>query len=154
MKYKQQGLYTIKDEYFERFRNEYFMDNKQENRPYYYAVKSDNGIIWMIPISSKIDKYKAKIKKDERRYKSCIFYHIVRMKRREHAFLIGNIFPITEKYIKSEFTIKQKHFILETDKIVKDINTKTKRYLSMVRVGKLKPYVDILEIEKQLLSEK
>ena len=30
------GLYTVKDRYFTEFGNGYWVDNKQEGRPYYY----------------------------------------------------------------------------------------------------------------------
>jgi len=46
------GLYNVKDTYFNDFKNKYLSDNKQENRPYYCAVKNKDGIIWLIPISS------------------------------------------------------------------------------------------------------
>ena len=83
----------------------------------------------------------------------CIIYHIGKVKNKEHAFLIGNIFPVIPKYIRGSFTINNKPYIVEDELITKKINAKTKIYLSMVRYGKLKPFVDILKIEKELLKE-
>lgn len=153
MEYIKHGLYKVKDEYFNRFRNDYFMDNKQEKRPYYYALKDKNDIIWFIPISSKVDKYNKKIEKDTKKYGKCIFYHIGKIKNKKNAFLIGNMFPITTRYIKGAFTLNNSPYILKDKILIKKINATAKNYLSMVRYGKLKPFVDILKIEQELLEE-
>ncbi len=55
------GLYTVKDRYFTEFGNGYWVDNKQEGRPYYYLFQDTDGVDWVIPISSQVDNYKRKI---------------------------------------------------------------------------------------------
>lgn len=68
------GLYIIKDKYFVDFPNDKHMQNKGENRPHYYAIKDGDGLYWMIPISSKVDKFRAKIEDVERKsvgYSGC-----------------------------------------------------------------------------------
>lgn len=52
-------FYFIKDEYYEKFANCGIMSNKAEEhgRPCYYSIYSD-GYYWMVPISSKVEKYK------------------------------------------------------------------------------------------------
>lgn len=67
------GLYTIKDRYFSDFKSDRHMHNKSEGRPYYLSIREHNGITWFIPISSKVDKYKAKIAQDEIKYGNCIY---------------------------------------------------------------------------------
>lgn len=49
------GLYTVKDRYFTEFGNGYWVDNKQEGRPYYYLFQDTDGVDWVIPISSQVD---------------------------------------------------------------------------------------------------
>ena len=62
-------LYFIKDSFYDRFSNCGLLENKdiingkEHNRPCCYALKfnkGDKNIYWMIPISSKIEKYKQK----------------------------------------------------------------------------------------------
>jgi len=62
-------LYFIKDSFYDRFSNCGLLENKdiingkEHDRPCCYALKFNNGdknIYWMIPISSKIEKYKQK----------------------------------------------------------------------------------------------
>lgn len=72
------GLYTVKDRYFTEFGNGYWVDNKQEGRPYYYLFQDTDGVDWVIPISSQVDNYKRKIAKEEKKrgVGKCIYYHI------------------------------------------------------------------------------
>ena len=52
-------LYHIKDEYFDAINDDSLMQNheKGKKRPTYFTIK-DKNILWFIPISSKVDKYK------------------------------------------------------------------------------------------------
>ena len=35
----------------------YLKGNKEGNRPHYYCLEDADGLYWMIPLSSKIEKY-------------------------------------------------------------------------------------------------
>ena len=54
-------LYFIKDEFFEIVGEEYLKMNKDDTqRPHYYAFKdSSTNLLWVIPCSRQVDKYKA-----------------------------------------------------------------------------------------------
>ena len=55
---KKTGFYIIKDQFFEDMADPYLKGNKAENRPHYYCFEdTKEGIYWMIPLSSQIDKY-------------------------------------------------------------------------------------------------
>lgn len=129
------------------------MDNKHENRPYYLAIADSNGIMWLIPISSKVDKYKAKIAADELKYGECLTCHIIRFMSEERAVLIGNMIPVIPQYIKGEFTIQNKHYVIRDEVSIKAIKKRCSRYLSLVRAKKLYPVVDIMRTEQVLLSK-
>ncbi len=52
------GFYIIKDSFLEDMGEPYLKDNKKGNRPHYYCyIDSNTGLFWMIPLSSKIEKY-------------------------------------------------------------------------------------------------
>ena len=57
-------LYHIKDEFFEKINDGGLMINHENghSRPSYLAIK-DNNILWFIPLSTKIEKYKSIIEK-------------------------------------------------------------------------------------------
>ena len=144
------GLCIVSDQYFTDFPNIRHMSNKHESRPYYLALRKSDGIIWLVPLSSQVEKYQAKIEADEKKYGECIFYYITRVKGKDSAFLIGNIIPVREEYIKKPFTMNGVPFVIQDKKDIKMINKKVNRYLTMVRYGKMKPAVDILAIEAAL----
>ena len=77
----------------------YLKGNKKENRPHYYCFEDENtGIYWMIPLSSKIEKYRKIMEKREAKGKTCDILHILRLDdKRESVFLIQDMFPITEQ---------------------------------------------------------
>ena len=51
--------YHIKDEFFDKINNKGLMINheKGHSRPSYLVIK-ENDILWFIPLSTKVDKYK------------------------------------------------------------------------------------------------
>lgn len=148
------GLCVIKDKFFEDFPHNNHMQNKNESRPYFLAIKGCDEIFWLVPISSRVDKYKAKIEKDTEKFGECLFCHIGRIMGRESAFLIGNMIPVTEEYIKKPFTVCGAPYVVQDKELIKQIRTRASRYLALVRAKKLSPYVDILEIERILLNRK
>ncbi len=130
------------------------MSNKHENRPYYLAVRETAGILWLIPLSSQVEKYNAKIREDERKHGECIYYYVTKVKGKESAFLIGNAIPATEKYIKKAFTVMGKPFVVRDKTDIKKIKSKLSRYLTLVRRGIMIPAVDVLKIERELLDQR
>lgn len=148
------GLYKVKDEYFEHFKSNYFTDNKSENRPYYLSFKDKDNIIWLIPLSSQTVNYQLKISQDIENRGECLFYYIDKIYGTDRVFLIGNMFPVTKEYILGEYTYSKIHYVVQDKKTIKEVSKRAKKFLTLVTYGKLKPYVDILSIKKELLNNK
>lgn len=149
------GLYIVTDEFFLKYdRDSKLMLNKNERRPYYCGINI-NGIVWLVPLSTKVEKYKKIIYATEKKHGKgkCVFYHIAKVKQEERAFLIGDAFPCTEKYIKKPFTISGIPYILRNKADVIAIRKRLSRFIALVRNGNLHPNADILRIEKALLDE-
>ena len=72
MKVQTGYLYHIKDEFFDRINNKGLMINHENghSRPSYLAIKDDN-ILWFIPLSTKIEKYRTIIENKEKKYGTC-----------------------------------------------------------------------------------
>ena len=84
--------------------NKEIIDGKQHNRPCCYLFKfsnDDSDIYWMIPISSKVDKYKLQYQKSIDKYGICDNISFGYVLGEECAFLPQNLFPITERYINN-----------------------------------------------------
>ena len=134
---KKTGFHIIKDNFFEEMSDPYLKGNKAENRPHYYCFEdSDSRIFWMIPLSSKIDKYKKIVEKKEKLGMPCDIIHIVKLDdSKESAFLIQDMFPITDEYIEREYTIAGNHLMVTSEHIAKTIEKKAKKVLKMLKQG-------------------
>ena len=65
---KKTGFYIIKDKFFEDMSDPYLKANKAGNRPHYYCFEDTSvEIYWMIPLSSRIDKYRQIMEKKEKK---------------------------------------------------------------------------------------
>ena len=149
------GLYSMKDKYFQEFKKPYWVDNKNEHRPYYYAFKDPDGIDWLIPMSSQTEAYSAKIKKVEakRGEGNCVYYHIGTVAAIERVFLIGDMFPVSPSHVKAPFTIGNVHYIVKDRDLNKVLYSKAMRYLKLVESGTMKSRNDILGIKRVLLNK-
>lgn len=102
-------VYHIKDEYFEFVKDEQLMKNHENGntRPTYFCIKNTNSkVLWFIPMSSKVEKYKKIQEQKIKKSGVCDTIVIGKYRRKESVFLIQNIFPITEKYIDHIDTIR------------------------------------------------
>lgn len=102
-------VYHIKDEYFEFVKDEKLMKNHENGntRPTYFCIKNTNSkVLWFIPMSSKVEKYKKIQEQKIKKSGVCDTIVIGKYRRKESVFLIQNIFPITEKYIDHIDTIR------------------------------------------------
>ena len=156
---KRTGFYIIKDKFFEDMSDPYLKGNKAESRPHYYCFEDTaTGIYWMIPLSSRIDKYRRIMDRKEKSGKSCDILHIVKLgNSRESAFLIQDMFPITEDYIEREYTIAGNHLMLTSEHTVREIEQKARKVVGMLKRGiKFTPtQPDVMAIlEKLRIQEK
>ena len=137
MQMKKTGFYIIKDKFFEDMPDPYLKGNKAGNRPHYYCLEDTSiGIYWMIPLSSRIDKYKRIMEKKEKAGKPCDILHIVKLDdSRESTFLIQDMFPITEEYIEREYTIARNHLMLTSEHTAKEIERKARKVMGMLKRG-------------------
>ena len=149
------GFYIRSDDFFKDFPDRYLKGNKKQNRPHYYAIKDKNGLLWMIPMSSRIEKYQRIIDKKKASGKHCDTLHIAKLdNNKESVFLIQDIFPVSEKYIERKYTINGNHLKITSEHLAKDILRKVKKTLGLIRRGvKFTPtQANVLKIEQDLLN--
>lgn len=133
----ERGFYIIKDKFFQEMQDPYLKGNKEANRPHYYCFREEKtGLFWMIPLSSKIDKYKKIMNQKLKSGKSCDILHIIRLDNgKESVFLIQDMFPITEEYIEKKYTIGHNHLILTSEHSAIEIEKKAKKVMNMLKKG-------------------
>lgn len=78
------NFYFLNDSYFIDFTNEMLMSNKEtargtaHDRPCFYAIYDENtSLYWLIPISSKIAKFKSIYQKKMTAMANVILLHLV-----------------------------------------------------------------------------
>lgn len=150
------GFYILKNDYFVDMADPYLKNNKDGNRPFYYCVKGEKDgkdIYWMIPLSSRIEKYRNIINSRTTANKPCDGLYIAKLPSGvESAFLIQDVFPTSAKYIEREYTLGGNHLILPYQKDVLEIDRRTRKVLALIRRGiKLTPTSpDVMAIYRKL----
>jgi len=155
---KKTGFYIIKEKFFIDTADPYLKRNKQENRPHYYCFRdTKDGVYWMIPLSSKVEKYRTIMNKRVANNKPCDTLHIVELdNNRKSVFLIQDIFPITDEYIEREYTVNGTPLMLTSEHTVREIDRKARRVIGLLKRGvKFTPtQPDIAAILKMLKGDK
>lgn len=150
-------FYFIKDSFFELFKDYDLMQNKENGnkRPCYFCFKDleDEEIIWFVPISSKVEKYKAIYEKKLKTKKKVYNFVFGKVLGKEKAFLIQNIFPTTEEYIENVY--RNRECDVEITKVLKDnVISVSMNVIKLAKKGINIPFYDIIEMKNILLSKK
>ena len=93
------------------------------------------------------------MEKKEKTRKPCDIIHIVKLDdSRESAFLVQDMFPITEEYIEREYTIAGNHLMLTSEHTAREIERKARKVMGMLKHGiKFTPtQPDVMSILKKL----
>ena len=158
-RYKEGYVYHIKDEFFEKMDKEIpdnkLMANKENGnyRPTYYCTKDENtGLLWVVPMSTKFDKYQAEYDKQVARFGSCLKIVLGEFDQQKSAFLLQNMFPITGEYLDHVHTRSGKAIRVEND-IQKTIRSNMKRLKELTKRGKKVTFTDFVQMEKIMLDE-
>ncbi len=132
------------------------MNKEDTQRPHYYAFKDGStGLLWVIPCSKQVKKYKQIIENKKKAGKKHNHIQIIKVNGIEQAFLYQDMFPIIEKYIKNPY-IKQKVFMeIKDPKKLSAIEENANGIIKLMRHGvKFTPtQPDIIRIEKLMLEE-
>lgn len=131
------------------------MTNKENGnkRPCYFCFNDpiDKEIIWFVPISSKVEKYK-KVYENKKKDRNKVYNFVFgRVLGKERVFLIQNIFPTTEKYIESKY--KNKEQDVEITKALKQEIIETSiKVIKLAKRGINIPFYNIIEMKDILLK--
>lgn len=153
-------FYFVNDEFMNKYGEKYkLMKNKESgnSRPCYFCFKDKENkkIIWFVPISRQVDKYKKIYNEKMIKYKKePLNFVFGRVRNDDSVFLIQNMFPCIEKYIEHKYTINK------TDDVTVFEETKIKVLHSartLLRITREKnvhiAFGDILQFKQELLNE-
>ena len=152
--------YHLKDEFFSKVKKDAsdnsLMINKENGnyRPHFYCLEDEraNGLYWVVPISSKVEKYRKIQEQKIDRFGKCNTIVIGLFAGNENAFLIQNMFPITSKYFDHLHTVNNLPITIHND-VRANIETYVKEVISITRAGKRVLFADVEHIERLMLEE-
>ena len=148
-------VYHIKDSYFETAQDDKLMRNRESGsfRPTYYYLKDDKTELhWVIPMSRRINKYRAIIEKDTARYGECLKILVAPYGDGPSAFLFQNMFPILPKYIDHVHTIA--NIPMAVNPVVQEKITKRfKEVRRLFAKGVKMVFPNIERLERLMLDE-
>lgn len=148
-------FYFIKDEFFKIFKNYQLMSNKENGskRPCYFCFNDleNQEIIWFVPISSKVEKYRQIYDSKKKTRKKVYNFVFGKILGKERTFLIQNIFPITEKYVENKYQNKKEDVEI-TESLKKEVIQTAMDVIRLAQKGINIPFYDILEMKNILLK--
>ena len=114
-----------------------------------FKDSENNNIIWFVPISSKVEKYKkiynAKMKKRKQVY-NFVFGKVL---GKERVFLIQIIFPTKEDYIESKYIVKGQDVYI-TESLRDEIIETALKVIKLANGGINIPFYNILDMENKM----
>ena len=146
-------IYHIKDEFFDKINDKGLMINHENgrSRPTYFTIK-DKDILWFIPLSSTISKYKPIIDKKIKKYRSCKSIMIREIANKPSVILLQNAFPTLEKYIDHVHTVDGIPLKVPTD-LQHEIKSLFKNMLGLKKRGANLFFTDIDNLKQKMLDE-
>ena len=155
MDYKAGYVYHIKDSYFEKVQDDKLMKNKEKGnfRPTFYCLKDNKtSLLWVVPLSSQADKYQNLADKQSQKYGKSLGIYIDEFDGRKAAFLLQNMFPITENYLHHIHTRNGNPVPVKIS-TQKEINDRIIKIRKLAAHGRKVVFPDIMRLEQLMLEE-
>lgn len=148
-------VYHIKDSYFDLANDDKLMKNHEGGsfRPTYLCLKDEKtGLLWVIPMSTRIEKYQAIVDKDTERHGKCLKIYIGEYANRQNAFLFQNMFPILPRFIDHIHTIQQNP-VPVSQRLQTVFDRQFREVMRLHKRGAKIVFPDITRLEKLMLEK-
>lgn len=153
----QAQLYFLSDQYYQDFPDDKLMKNKDiingtpHNRPCFFAFEDFKiaGIYWIVPISSRFEKFKRIEQEKIKKYGHCNTIRFGMVLGRNTAFLIQNMCPATNKYLTA-YIDKNKCPVRIDNRVATDVETNARYVLALAKRGAKVIFPDIFKIYHEL----
>lgn len=150
-------FYFISNEFFQTVQDPYLKVNyTSTKRPHYFAFYDENtSLYWLVPCSSKVEKFERLIKQKQEQHKPTDTIKIIKLFGKKTVLLFQDMFPITLHYI-SEPYIKGGQVVRIADpKLVLSLEKNARKIINLLRKGiRFTPtQPDVIRIEALMLEE-
>lgn len=153
-------LFFLSDQYYLDFPDDKLMKNKDmingvpHNRPCFFAFPDSKipEIYWIVPISSKYEKFKRIEKAKIQKHGRCNTIRFGTVLGRQAAFLIQNMCPATEKYLTAYINRNNQPIRID-DRVAADVVKNAREVLGMAKRGVKVIFPDVFKIYSELKRE-
>lgn len=156
----QAQLFFLSNQYYADFPDDKLMKNKDvingvpHNRPCFFAFADSKHpeIYWIVPISSRYEKYRKLAQSKIEKYGRCNTIRFGTVLGRDTAFLIQNMCPATEKYLTAY--IDKNHCPIRIDnRIAADVERNARDVLAIAKRGAKVVFPDVFKIYNDLVRQ-
>lgn len=150
-------LYFVSNNFFDLVDDDYLKRNKDTtSRPHYFPFEdTKTGLLWLIPCSSRIEKYEKIIEDRKSKNKPHNHIQIITVSGKKQAFLFQDMFPVLPEYIDKPYISKTGPYELKDVKKIAEINKNATKIIKLLRLGirftATQP--DIIKIEQIMLEK-
>jgi len=157
MEVAQGHLYFITDAFFAMANDPFLkLEHSTGKRPHYFAWNDpETGLFWMVPCSSKIEKFENILRQKALRHKPADGLMIVKIQDNKTALLFQDMFPVTEHYISGSYVRGGQVVRIADPKLLAELEKRAKKVVALLRHGvRFTPtQPDALRIESLMLGD-
>ena len=131
------------------------MENKENGnfRPTYFCLKDEKtSLLWVVPMSSRVEKYQPLYDRQVEKYGKCITIVMGEFDGKKAAFLLQNMFPITENYLDHIHT-KNGNPVPVNTTIQKIIHQDMQQIRQLIKRNCKIVFPDVRNIERIMIHE-
>lgn len=148
----------VSDDFFTSVQDPYLKINYESTkRPHYFAFLDDKtGLYWLVPCSSKVEKFERLIQKKQEQHKPTDTIKIVKVFGRKTVLLFQDMFPTAASYIDGPY-IKGGQLVRIADpKLIEALERNARKIIKLLRRGvRFTPtQPDVIRIEKLMLTDR
>lgn len=151
------SLYFVSDDFFAKIQDPYLKANYEDTkRPHYFAFRDNRtGLYWLVPCSSRIEKFERLVMKKQEQHKPTDTIKIVKIFDRKTVLLFQDMFLVIARYIDGQYIKGGRPVRIADPKLVQELEKNAKKIINLlyrgVRFTPTQP--DIIKIEKIMLEE-
>lgn len=150
-------FYFVSDDFFKKVNDPYLKINyERTQRPHYFPFRDSNtGLLWLVPCSSKVEKFERIIAKKKEKNKPVDAIKIVTLFDNKTVLLFQDMFPILGKYILNEYKQGGHPVKIADQNTVKMLEKNAEKIIKIIKKGvKFTPtQPDALRIEQLMIEE-
>ena len=145
-------LYFVDDAFFEKVNDPYLKINYDKtSRPHYMAFfDTATSLYWLVPCSSKVEKYERIIEQKQKNRKPTDSIKVVKIQDNKSVLLFQDMFPTSARYIKEQYIRGGQAVYVADPKLVAELEKTAKKIINLLKRGvRFTPtQPNILAIEK------